>query len=761
MSAAAPQDAQEERIATLERRLEDAIGAVEEHLWHYEVRLQRMESGPSRPVGDRTSEAAGIYPAERPDSADAGRHDDSSERGLRPGELSALRVRSAPATSARRARSARAGDHAGASASRTASKLLSGMSLGDVIGGRVLAWLGGAATLLGILLFLALAISHGWIGEEARVLLAAAASTALMAAGAWLHAHRGRTEAATAMVGTATAGLFATFFVASDVYQLLPGLLAVVGSMLVGALATALAIRWAGRAIGGLGLMGALLSPALVGAPADPTRIALLAVAAACAMCVVVWQRWGWLALGTVIICAPQWATWLLGGQPASVEVLTLALFAALGLLGAVGAQLRSSEERLSPASAAVVALSGCIVAVVGRICLADAAGAAAGNLWLAALAGVHLSAGMCRFRRAQVSPPLRQLLIAIGVTLGDVAFGLTGHGVALAVGWSASAVAFVWLARRTAEDSGSQLLLGLGVGAQIALALIRALLDAPPSNLGSGDPQLLPLLSVSALAASCIACGHLWDTERRILQIALNGLGLVAIAYLTASALGGAALASAWAFEGLALAQLNSRTNDVVTRLGARAFVGAAAFHVLVADAPPGALTVGVANLSAAAIALGALASVGVRMGLSQPTGSEQRHWRLIGAAGALLYLASVATITAFQPTHASATGLVLDLTVRQLGQVALSSLWSLLGLGALILGLRRNLRAVRTAGLALLLVAVGKVFLYDLSTLTSVYRVASFIVLGLLLLLGAFAYQRLRPPPLPDMRTLHPSQR
>jgi hypothetical protein len=38
---------------------------------------------------------------------------------------------------------------------------------------------------------------------------------------------------------------------------------------------------------------------------------------------------------------------------------------------------------------------------------------------------------------------------------------------------------------------------------------------------------------------------------------------------------------------------------------------------------------------------------------------------------------------------------------------------------------------------------------------------RVISFIALGLLLLAGAFAYQRLRPPPLPDMRKVHRSQR
>jgi uncharacterized membrane protein len=54
-----------------------------------------------------------------------------------------------------------------------------------------------------------------------------------------------------------------------------------------------------------------------------------------------------------------------------------------------------------------------------------------------------------------------------------------------------------------------------------------------------------------------------------------------------------------------------------------------------------------------------------------------------------------------------------------------------------------------------------VAKVFLYDLAALTSVYRVASFIGLGLLLLLAAFAYQRLRPEPLQDLRAMPGSLR
>ncbi|MGH2897325.1 MAG: hypothetical protein ACRDMZ_01515 [Solirubrobacteraceae bacterium] len=47
-------------------------------------------------------------------------------------------------------------------------------SLEDVVGGRVLAWAGGLAVLVGIALLLAIAVSNGLIGEGARTLLAGA-----------------------------------------------------------------------------------------------------------------------------------------------------------------------------------------------------------------------------------------------------------------------------------------------------------------------------------------------------------------------------------------------------------------------------------------------------------------------------------------------------------------------------------------------------------------------------------------------------------
>ena len=123
-------------------------------------------------------------------------------------------------------------------------------------------------------------------------------------------------------------------------------------------------------------------------------------------------------------------------------------------------------------------------------------------------------------------------------------------------------------------------------------------------------------------------------------------------------------------------------------------------------------------------------------------------------------MFLASVTLVSLFQPTAGAGAETVLDLGVRQQGQLLLSIGWTAIGLTALIWGLKRRRPLLRSAALVWLMVTVAKVFLYDLSTLTSLYRVASFIVLGLLLLAGAFAYQRLRPPPVPDLREVHPSQ-
>ncbi|MGH2917013.1 MAG: DUF2339 domain-containing protein, partial [Solirubrobacteraceae bacterium] len=186
-------------------------------------------------------------------------------------------------------------------------------------------------------------------------------------------------------------------------------------------------------------------------------------------------------------------------------------------------------------------------------------------------------------------------------------------------------------------------------------------------------------------------------------------------------------------------------------------------------------ALVAGLDDAGAAAIALGAVAGVALfgarlpRSEIARTAGDDPAHERLRNArivlagtgATTLLYLVSTALVTPFQPGDLSPLQSVLDLGVRQLGQALLSALWALIGVVALVTGLRRDVRELRLAALGLLLVTVAKVFLYDLAALTSMYRVASFIALGLLLLVAAGLWQRMRPRPLPDLRVAPPGTR
>lgn len=75
---------------------------------------------------------------------------------------------------------------------------------------------------------------------------------------------------------------------------------------------------------------------------------------------------------------------------------------------------------------------------------------------------------------------------------------------------------------------------------------------------------------------------------------------------------------------------------------------------------------------------------------------------------------------------------------------QFGYSAVWLLFGIGLLVAGVAGRSRPMRLAALAVMLVAVLKVFLYDTRQLEDLYRVFSFLGLGASLLLLAWLYQR-----------------
>jgi predicted CoA-binding protein len=79
------------------------------------------------------------------------------------------------------------------------------------------------------------------------------------------------------------------------------------------------------------------------------------------------------------------------------------------------------------------------------------------------------------------------------------------------------------------------------------------------------------------------------------------------------------------------------------------------------------------------------------------------------------------------------------------QHGHTAVSACWALVALGLLYAGLVRRSRPLRLGGFALFGAALGKLFLYDLATLSSITRALSFLAVGALLLIAGFFYQRI----------------
>ena len=656
-----------------------------------------------------------------------------------------------------RAPAARAGAGAEAQAGADAGPrppAASDVDLEDLLGGRVLAWLGGAAVAIGLAFLMALAISSGWIGEGARTVIAGVAAAALIGAGIWLHEHRGRTDAALAALSAGIASMFGVATVATTVYHLVPTAAGLTMALATGALATALAVRWESQGIAALGLIGAMLAPAAGGGLGEGPAVAVLFVAAASAVAVLLSQGWRWLSYGVVLVALPQWVAYLADNGSVPAILLTLSAFGALGAVAAIGHEMREGRDRLSASAAFLLMVNALATGGFGWVFLEEAGGSMAATGWIWALAAAHVGVAFWASRREDLADDLTLLLFGAGTVIADVAFALSFDGPVRSVGWVVTGVAFAALARHQHQKGVETPLVSVGLGGHLALALVQALtIDATPDLIGdAAAPSLAAAGALVVLAAGCFASGRLSGDADRNLRSALDAVGLAVLGYLTVITLDGLPLVVALAAEAFALAGIARRESDEVAAWGALGGI-ALALGFALELAPPSALGYGLGEPLAGAGALAAVIAATGGAALLIPS-REVRPWLVGAAALTALYLASILVVTPFQPDGAAAQAAVFELPVRQQGQALLSGLWALVGLGGLVVGLVRDLRPLRLAALALLLVAVGKVFTYDLASLDSVYRVASFVALGVLLLVAAFAWQRVRPQALPDMR-------
>ncbi|WP_354699299.1 hypothetical protein DSM112329_05011 [Paraconexibacter sp. AEG42_29] len=618
------------------------------------------------------------------------------------------------------------------------------LTVEQLLGGRVLAWVGGAAILAGLAFLFALGVSSGWLDESRRCLIGALASGALIGVGSFLQERRGRTTAALAAIGTGIAGLFLAVGFATSIYDLIPAVPGAVLAAGVGALGVSLALRWNASAIAGLGLIGAVLSPSISEAIAEPTGLVLLFVATACAVAVTLHRRWGWLGVAIAATATPQWLGALAltddtYGLPATL--LTLIGFGALGVLSAVGRELREPLATLRTSSLMLQLATSAVLAIAGYALIDELAPTAAAIAWLGALAAAHLAAWAGLRRSDRLGNDLTVLVLVVGAVLAEVTYTLSLDGPVRAAGWIVAVLVFAWLARRTlATPDRPAALTGLGVHVMLATIGVSAELDVALSD--GGELTLVAGLLLAAGAGAAFGAARLVEEPRQLLDV----LGFTALVLLAVLTLDGLTLTLVWAVFAAGLATLAQRTDDPTAAGAAVVHLAGALGWCLIDQAAPIGLGAPLDELGRAAAGLAGVGLAGAWAARELRRSLSFNTWALPLATGAglvALYLASL-TAVAFQPGSGD------DMQ----GQLQLTALWAATGVAALIVGLSRDDAALRTAALGLLALSAGKLFLVDLATLAAAWRVIACIAVGLLLLVAAYAHARLRPEAAPDFR-------
>jgi uncharacterized membrane protein len=249
-------------------------------------------------------------------------------------------------------------------------------------------------------------------------------------------------------------------------------------------------------------------------------------------------------------------------------------------------------------------------------------------------------------------------------------------------------------------------------------------------------DHEGLVLVCVGALYTALAAVTF----RRRDLSTLLWILGLTVAGYGEAAALTGVWLVLAYTGTAAALAVIAKTTSERRLQPGALVYLVVAAAITLIGETPPSHLVSAIAHpgrgLASLALLIAATATFAWSLDWSDSF-RDAAGW-VAGALG--IYGASLAILETAQRLSPEDVH-----TNFQRGQTMVSAFWGVLALLSLYGGLRQKRGVLRGGGFVLFGISLGKIFLFDLPSLSSAQRALSFLAVGAVLLLGGFFYQRL----------------
>jgi uncharacterized membrane protein len=421
-------------------------------------------------------------------------------------------------------------------------------------GARLLAWTGGAVTLLGVVLLLALAASRGWFTPPARVAFGAVLGAGLVGLGAWLHRRESARAGALALVATGFATLYLVDAAATAIFGYLPALPALLLALVIAGAGLGLADRWRTQLLaGGVVVGAAVLAPAL----ADGwLLVALVVMLQLAALLVVLRRRWAVLMLlaaaGPVLY--GMYAVAAEAAVPAVVGVATAVLLVALATaalalrrIPAASPAADAVHPSTRPGGTSARTWIGATAAIVAAAVLPALVAAPTLGGWRGALLAGGVAAALAVLAGL---PGARAVKVAAGVAsvtalLTATVVGLDGAPAVLAVLGEALVAALVAVGLR----SRFAMITALVLGSMSWIAAIQR--DAPITTLvrfiiAPTVPELVTAVAASALilalaAALLVAGGRLgWirpDVSRAAIWVPIGLVGLYGAAGVVVNA--------------------------------------------------------------------------------------------------------------------------------------------------------------------------------------------------------------------------------
>lgn len=631
------------------------------------------------------------------------------------------------------------------------------VTIEDLLSPRRLAWLGGAVLVAGIAFLVSIGIQDGWITPTMQLIAALAVCTGLSWGGHWLYEQRDQGTVAMAMFGAGIAGYYATLLIATQTYDFIDPLwIGLMFAATVAAAGTAVALTWDSEGMAALALLGAVSAPLLLDMSDDLGAVYFVLIAYAAIAIVCALQDWRKLSIAAVFFVLVS-GGFAYGEPGTAVTISTSMLFWALTIISFYGSTVL--ELRKPPAEGefdfvAAVFFSGVtsLIALLIGVWISDDWPLWQASepdtqiaVWLIGFAVVNFMLALAARATGERMRELEVNALAAGFVLLTVGLGYAFSGPTLVIAFAVEAIVIAY--RFQDRDKPWT---NWAPAPLIALCVIHILDQEVPVELlekGAGQIATAQLQDgVTAIAATIVAAlSWAWFARGDARSTAFLVADAVAI-YLLLLLLDGVGLVTALCALTAATAYFGrGRGNVLALAVPAMSF-GSAVLHVLLHEAELGtALSAGVDDPLVAILALVMLAAVaGFWASLV-----DEREVRLtltgIGLLS-LLFAGSVGIVSVFQPSAADfATG-ETEFGARQQGQALLSGFWAIAALGAIVYGLLRSVKEIRYAGLGLLGIAVVKIVLFDLTSLDVAYRTGSFIAVGAMLLLAAFAYQNLK---------------